>query len=74
MFVLILTSTASEVNLGLEGEESECEGYSHRRPQRHQHRVCGVEGGDGPQHEALTHYETKNMSQYHHPPPWDESK
>ena len=49
------TSTASEVNLGLEGEECEGKGDGRRGPHGHQHRVRGVEGGDGAQHEALTH-------------------
>ena len=50
-----LTSTASEVNLGLESEKREGEGDGRGGPHGHQHRVGRVEGGDGAQHEALTH-------------------
>ena len=50
-----LTSTASEINLGLESEKREGEGDGRRGPHRHQHGVRGVEGCDGAQHEALTH-------------------
>ena len=54
-YILLPTSTAGEVNLGLESEEGEGEGDGRRGPHCHQHRVRGVEGGDGAQHEALTH-------------------
>ena len=49
------TPATSEVNLGLEGEQCEGKGDGRRGPHGHQHRVRGVEGGDGAQHEALTH-------------------
>ena len=50
----VQTSTAGEVNLGLESEEGEGEGDGGRGPHRHQHRVRRVEGGDGAQHGTLT--------------------
>jgi len=50
-----LTSTASEVDLGLEGEEGQCEGDGCCGAHGHQHRVGRVEGGDGAQHETLAH-------------------
>ena len=47
------TSHSREINLGLEGEDSESEGDGGADPDRHEDLVCPVPGGDGAQHEAL---------------------